>query len=270
MTGPVEIGALDYGDADEFGRHALAQGEVPDGGAVGARGLVQQLAVGGGDIAPRGDVEGPGRLVGRGVVAGQEGVGAGGLGGGGEAAVGAELPPAQAESGRLAVAPVADLGGERPPVVERAGGGDGEFLAALARRELPGGGAAVDGHGVDGVAVGVQVERGEVLGGPGVDPYRGGEVVGDRGEVEGQVVVDDLVATVAEGREERVADAVRARFRVEAVRPGGGGRAECGYGDGRGHRRAAELQGRASGRHFFPFWKASSNSPRACSPPLAR
>lgn len=271
MAGAVQVGALDDGDADEFGRHALAEGEVPDGGAVGARGLVEEFTVGGGDIALWcADVEGPRRLVGRGVVAGQEGVGAGGLGGGCEAAVSAELPAGQAESGRFAVAPVADFGGERLSVVERAGGGDGELLAALAGCEHPGGGAAGDGDGVDGVSVGVQVERGEVLGGLGVDPHHGGEVVGDRGEVEGQVVVDDLVSAAAEGREERVADAVRAWLRVEAVRLCDGGRTECGYGDGRGHRRAAELQGRPSGRHFFPFWKASSNSPRACSPPLAR
>lgn len=82
--------------------------------------------------------------------------------------------------------------------------------------------------------------------------------------------MDDLVTTVAEGREQRVADAVGARFRVEAARLRSGGRAEGGYDDGRGHRRAAESEGCASRRHFFPFWKASSNSPRACSPPLAR
>ncbi|GAA3290954.1 hypothetical protein GCM10020295_06550 [Streptomyces cinereospinus] len=102
---------------------------------------------------------------------------------------------------------VVDVHRERAALADRPRGGDHEFVAvADGLRPFP-----VDGDLPQGVAREVEVEAGQGLGGGGVDGGAGGEGRPGRAPVEGERVTADGVAAVAVERQERVADARRAR-----------------------------------------------------------
>lgn len=172
---------------------------------------VDEAAVGdAGEALGRLDADVVRRLV-RGMVAGGE-PGGGGVGFAGDedtvvglhpAVVGAEDDGAVE---RLGDAAVGDRDGERAVVADRVARGDAYLVAGA--REL--GASAVHFDGGDGQLLEVQVEGGEVLGGPRGDGGDAVEAVG-RGVVRHvQVVVGGVEAAVAELWEVRVADAVRA------------------------------------------------------------
>ena len=178
----------------EVGRHRVPGVPGPRRPAA-ARALALEDAVGH-DLETRRhrDLERERRLVGGMVVGGEPARGAVRLTRDDRAVVGGDEPGLTAEylEGGLGHAVVAHLDDELTALWQAAPRGDHELLAGAA----PGRGAAVDLHGADLQADEVEVEGGQVLGGPCRDCGDAAEDVGGRVVAQVEVVVPDVVAPV--------------------------------------------------------------------------
>jgi hypothetical protein len=210
-------------DLDDLRGHRLAHLVAPDRAAAGGH-AAGEHAVGGCRRA-RGHVdhERVRRLVGDVVVDRVDLVRPVGLAGGHRAvpcrepAEGQDAEREVVEVGRVEVRArrVQDRGAEALVVAQGPARGDHELLAV--DREV--GRAAVDADAADGLAVEVEVEARQRLGGAGFHGQRADHGLRARGGriAQGERVVLRVVAAVAERREQAVADAGRARRRPVVV-----------------------------------------------------